>query len=39
MRRIGARAIDQQFFPCVVRDAFDVLVWQAETTASVPIRH
>jgi len=39
MRQIGARAtLDQQFFPCVVRDAFDVLVWQAETTASVLIR-
>jgi hypothetical protein len=39
MRHIGARAsMDHGFFPCVVRDAFDVLVWQAETTASVPIR-
>lgn len=39
MRHIGARAtLDPQFFPCVVGDAFDVLVWQEETTASVPIR-
>lgn len=37
MRSIGALAMKEQFFPCVPRDMFDVLVWQAETTASVPL--
>ncbi len=38
MRSIGAMAMDQQFFPVVAKDLFDVLVWQDETCASVPIR-
>jgi erythromycin esterase-like protein len=34
IRSIGAAAMDAQFFPCVASQLFDVLVWQAETTAS-----
>lgn len=34
MRSIGALAMDRQFFACVPKDAYDVLVWQAETTAA-----
>jgi len=37
MRSIGALATPIQFFPCVPRDMFDVLVWQANTTASRPL--
>jgi len=37
MRSIGAMAMDQQFFPVVANDLFDVLVWEEETGASVPI--
>jgi len=32
MRSIGAMAMEQQFFPCVPKDSYDVLVWQAQTT-------
>jgi erythromycin esterase len=38
MRSIGALSMEEQFFPCVARDGYDVLVWQAQTTASVPLR-
>jgi erythromycin esterase-like protein len=34
MRSVGALAQEQQFFPVVARDCYDVLVWQGETTAS-----
>lgn len=34
MRGVGALAQAEQFFPVVARDCYDVLVWQAETTAS-----
>lgn len=34
MRSIGGVATDAQFYPVVARENFDVLVWQAETTAS-----
>lgn len=34
MRSIGAMAMDAQFTPVVVRDLFDVLVYQEETTAA-----
>jgi erythromycin esterase-like protein len=37
MRSIGALATDQQFFPCVPRDMFDLLIWIEETSASVPL--
>ncbi|MBC7771348.1 MAG: erythromycin esterase family protein, partial [Pyrinomonadaceae bacterium] len=37
MRSIGAMAMESQFFPVVPRDLFDVLIWQEETTASVPL--
>lgn len=37
MRSIGGVATEEQFYPCVPREMFDVLVWQAETTASVPL--
>ncbi len=37
MRSIGALAMTQQFTPTVPRKAFDVLVWQRKTSASVPI--
>lgn len=37
MRSIGALATLQQFYPCVPKDMFDVIVWQRETTASKPI--
>jgi erythromycin esterase-like protein len=34
IRSIGALATPMQFFPCVPAEMFDVLVWQAVTTAS-----
>jgi erythromycin esterase-like protein len=34
MRSIGALAMDQQFYPCIAADMYDVLVWQRDTTAS-----
>ena len=34
MRSVGALAQEQQFFPVVARDCYDVLVWQGETTGS-----
>lgn len=34
MRSIGALATDQQFFTTIVKDNYDVLVWQRETTAA-----
>ncbi|MBY0310758.1 MAG: erythromycin esterase family protein [Phycisphaerales bacterium] len=37
IRSIGALAMAQQFTPMVPRKAFDVLVWQQKTSASVPI--
>lgn len=37
IRSIGAGAMDQQFFPGTASELFDVLVWQAETTASRPV--
>ncbi|MBL8763530.1 MAG: erythromycin esterase family protein [Phycisphaerae bacterium] len=37
MRSIGALAMEQQFFPCVPKEMFDVLVWQEATTASRPL--
>ena len=37
MRSIGAVAMAQQFFPIVPKEHFDVLVWQAETAASVSL--
>lgn len=36
-RVIGAMATPQQFHPVTIAAMFDVLVWQARTTASVPI--
>lgn len=37
IRSIGAGAMEQQFFPAVPSELFDVLVWQGETTASRPV--
>jgi erythromycin esterase-like protein len=37
IRSIGAGAMDQQFFPVVVNDIFDLIVWQAATSASQPV--
>jgi len=37
MRSIGALSMEEQFYPCAARQAYDVLVWQSETTASVPL--
>lgn len=37
IRSIGAGAMEQQFFPVVASELFDVLVWQGETTASRPV--
>ncbi|MFN0131814.1 MAG: erythromycin esterase family protein [Phycisphaerales bacterium] len=34
MRSIGAMAMETQFTPCVVRDLFDAIVYQEETTAA-----
>lgn len=34
IRSIGAGAMEQQFFPCVPKELFDLLVWQDKTTAS-----
>lgn len=39
MRSIGALATLQQFYPCVPKNNYDVIVWQRETTASQPIDH
>lgn len=38
IRSIGAMAMEEQFFPAVPADLFDVLVWQEETGASVPLK-
>lgn len=37
IRSIGAAAMPAQFFPMTAQELFDVLVWQAETTASQPV--
>lgn len=34
MRSIGARAMDQQFFPTVVRESYDVLAYIRDTSAA-----
>lgn len=34
MRGIGAMAMEEQFSPCMVRDLYDVLVYQDQTTAA-----
>lgn len=37
MRSIGAVAMTSQFYPCTAGESYDVLVWEAETTASRPL--
>jgi len=37
MRSIGARAMEEQFHPCMVRDLYDVLVYLDTTTPAVQL--
>lgn len=37
IRSIGAAAMEQQFAPMTAAELFDLLVWQAQTTASKPV--
>lgn len=38
MRSVGAVATEEQFYPCVPNQMFDVLVWDERTNASRPLR-
>ncbi len=38
IRSIGAMAMEEQFFPIVPKEMFDILVWQEQTGASVPLK-